>query len=348
MKKTKVVKIRDLRVGGKNPIRIKGMLKTPTKKVRLLIKEAKGLQEEGAEAIRVAVEKEEDMGLANLLKKHITVPIAADIHFQPKLAILAINNNFDQIRLNPLNISNKRDIKNIAQLAGQKKIPIRIGINSGGFKQSNISKKNLAKQMVEKCFDYIEALESQKFFDIMVSLKCADVSTTIAANRIFSKRSNYPLHLGITATGSCLEGITKSSVGLGAMLNQGIGDLVRVSLTTDSLTEVKIAKYIIQSLGLRNFGPEIISCPTCSRCGVDLPKVVEKFREKLDKLNYKKPCKIAIMGCIVNGPGEATQADLGVAFGRARGVLFKKSKIFKKTTEDKIINDLIEELKKYE
>jgi (E)-4-hydroxy-3-methylbut-2-enyl-diphosphate synthase len=347
MKKTKVVKIGDLGVGGKNPIRIKGMLKTPTKKAGLLIKEAKGLQEEGVEAIRVAVEKKEDAGLANLLKKHITVPIAADIHFQPKLAVLAINNNFDQIRLNPLNISNKKDVKKIAQLAGQKKIPIRIGINSGGFKQSNVSKKNLAKQMVEKCFDYIETLESQKFFDIMVSLKCADVSTTIAANKIFSKSSNYPLHLGITATGSYLEGITKSSVGLGAMLNQGIGDLVRVSLTTDSLTEVKVAKYIIQSLGLRKFGPEIISCPTCSRCRVDLPKIVEKFRKKLDKLNYKKAYKIAIMGCVVNGPGEAVQADLGVAFGEGEGVLFKKGKIFKKTAEDKIINDLAGELKKY-
>ncbi|MCF7887102.1 MAG: flavodoxin-dependent (E)-4-hydroxy-3-methylbut-2-enyl-diphosphate synthase [Candidatus Omnitrophica bacterium] len=348
MRKTKVVKIGNLGVGGKNPIRIKGMLKTPVKKAGLLIKEAKGLQEEGVEAIRIAVEKEEDVGLANLLKKYITVPIAADIHFQPKLAVLAINNNFDQIRLNPLNISNKKDIKKIAQLAGQKKIPIRIGINSGGFKQSNISKKNLANQMVKKCFDYIETLESQKFFDIMVSLKCADVSTTIAANRIFSKRSNYPLHLGITATGSYLEGITKSSVGLGAMLNQGIGDLVRVSLTTDSLTEVKVAKYIIQSLGLRNFGPEIISCPTCSRCRVNLPKIVEKFRKKLDKLNYKKPYKIAIMGCVVNGPGEAAQADLGVAFGEGEGVLFKKGKIFKKISEDKIINDLAGELKKYE
>jgi (E)-4-hydroxy-3-methylbut-2-enyl-diphosphate synthase len=180
----------------------------------------------------------------------------------------------------------------------------------------------------------------------MVSLKCADVSTTIAANRIFSKRSNYPLHLGITATGSYLEGITKSSVGLGVMLNQGIGDLIRVSLTTDSLAEVKVAKYIIQSLGLRNFGPEIISCPTCSRCRVDLPKIVEKFRKNLDKLNYKKPCKIAIMGCVVNGPGEAAQADLGVAFGEGKGVLFKKGKIFKKTSEDKIINDLVGELKK--
>jgi (E)-4-hydroxy-3-methylbut-2-enyl-diphosphate synthase len=346
MKKTKVVKIGNLEVGGKNPIRIKGMLKTPTKKVKLLVKEAKDLQEEGVEAIRVAVEKEEDVGLANLLKKHITVPIAADIHFQPKLAVLAINNNFDQIRLNPLNISNKKDVKKIARLAGQKRIPIRIGINSGGFRQPNISKKNLAKQMVEKCLDYIEVLERQKFFDIMVSLKCADVSTTIAANRIFSKRSNYPLHLGITATGSYLEGITKSSVGLGVMLNQGIGDLIRVSLTTDSLAEVKVAKYIIQSLGLRNFGPEIISCPTCSRCRVDLPKIVEKFRKNLDKLNYKKPCKIAIMGCVVNGPGEAAQADLGVAFGEGKGVLFKKGKIFKKTSEDKIINDLVGELKK--
>ncbi|MFO8052800.1 MAG: flavodoxin-dependent (E)-4-hydroxy-3-methylbut-2-enyl-diphosphate synthase [Candidatus Omnitrophota bacterium] len=348
MKKTKVVKIGGLEIGGRTPIRIKGMLKTPTKKVGLLLKEAKQLQKEGAEAIRVAVEKEKDAELVTLLKKDITVPIAADIHFQPKLAILAINNGFDQIRLNPLNISNKKDIKRIAQLAGQKKVPIRVGVNSGGFKQINLSEKDLAKQMVEECANYIETLESQKFFDIMVSLKCADVATTITANRIFSKKSDYPLHLGVTATGSYLEGVTKSSVGLGAMLSQGIGDLIRVSLTTDSLTEVKVAKYIIQSLGLRNFGPEIISCPTCSRCGVNLPEVVENFREKLDELNYKKPSKIAIMGCAVNGPGEATQADLGVAFGKGKGILFKKGKILKKTSEGKIMDDLVEELKQDE
>ncbi|MCF7916527.1 MAG: flavodoxin-dependent (E)-4-hydroxy-3-methylbut-2-enyl-diphosphate synthase [Candidatus Omnitrophica bacterium] len=348
MKKNKVVKIRNLEVGGKNPIRVKGMLKTPTKKINSLVKEAKLLEKEGAEAIRVAVEKEKDAEIAKILKKNISIPIAADIHFQPKLAILAINNGFDQIRLNPLNISNKKDLKRIAQLAGEKSISIRVGVNSGGFRQAGISENELIKQMVGKTIDYIGVLEDQKFFDIMVSLKCADVATTIAANRMFSKHSSYPLHLGITATGSYLEGITKSSVGLGIMLQEGLGDIIRVSLTTDSVTEIKIAKYILQSLNLRRFGPEIISCPTCSRCEVDLAKIVENFRKKIDKKNYEKTIRIAVMGCVVNGPGEATQADLGVAFGKGNGVLFKNGKVLKKINQDEIINDLIKELKSYE
>lgn len=348
MKKTKVVKIGNLEVGGKNPIRIKGMLKTPTRKIGLLVKEAKLLVKEGAEAIRLAVEKEEDAKIAKILKNQIIVPIAADIHFQPKLAISAIDNGFDQIRLNPLNISDKKDVKRIAQLAGEKNIPIRVGVNSGGFRQAGISEAELTKKMVEKTINYIRVLESQKFFDIMVSLKCADIATTVAANRIFSQQSSYPLHLGITATGSYLEGITKSSAGLGIMLQEGLGDIVRVSLTTDSVTEIKIAKYIIQSLKLRRFGPEIISCPTCSRCEVNLAKIVANFREKMDKKSYKKTIRIAVMGCVVNGPGEAAQAELGVAFGKNSGVLFKNGKAFKETSQDKIIDDLIKELESYE
>ncbi|MCF7873853.1 MAG: flavodoxin-dependent (E)-4-hydroxy-3-methylbut-2-enyl-diphosphate synthase [Candidatus Omnitrophica bacterium] len=348
MKKTKVVKIGNLEVGGKNPIRIKGMLKTPTSKIDLLVKEAKLLAQEGTEAIRLAVEKEEDAKIVKILKKQISIPIAADIHFKPQLAIAAINNGFDQIRLNPLNISDKKDIKRIAQLAGEKNISIRVGVNSGGFRKASISEADLAKQMVEKTINYIQLLESQKFFDIMVSLKCADITATVTANKIFSKQSSYPLHLGITATGSYLEGITKSSVGLGIMLQKGLGDIIRVSLTTDSVTEIKVAKYITQSLNLRKFGPEIISCPTCSRCRVNLPEIVDSFRKKLDEIKYRKPCKIAIMGCVVNGPGEAAQADLGVAFGKGEGVLFRNGKTFKKTSEDKIIDDLIKELKEYE
>jgi (E)-4-hydroxy-3-methylbut-2-enyl-diphosphate synthase len=348
MKKTKIVKIGNLEVGGNNPIRIKGMLKVPAKKIDLLIKEAKLLEKEGVEAIRVAVPEEEDTKLAGILKNSVSVPIAADVHFQPKLAVLAINSGFDQIRLNPLNISNKKDVKRIAQLAGQKGVSMRVGLNSGGFRQPGITRKELSKQMVDKASEYIEILESQNFFDIMVSLKCADIGTTIAANRMFRKKYNYPLHLGITATGSYLEGIIKSSVGLGIMLNEGMGEIIRVSLTTDSLAEVKVAKHITQSLGLRNFGPEIISCPTCSRCEVNLPEIVAKFKKRLEDTDCKEPLKIALMGCVVNGPGEAAQADLGVAFGKAEGVLFKKGKVFKKTKDDKVVDDLAKELEKYE
>ncbi len=347
MRKTKIVKVGDLGIGGSNPVRIKGMLKTPTNKLNLLFKEAKALQEEGAEALRVAVQKKKDAQLAKLLKNHISIPIAADIHFDSKLALLSIKEGFDQIRLNPLNINRKKDIKEIARAAKEKKIPIRVGINSGGIK-SKLSSARMAKEMVQRCSDYIVTLEGQGFFDIMVSLKGASIEPTLLANRIFSNNFNYPLHLGITATGSYLEGVTKSSVGLGVILAEGIGDVIRVSLTSDSLTEIKVAKYITQSLNLRKFGPEIISCPTCSRCEVDLLKIVDNFKKKLDKSGSQKSLKIAVMGCVVNGPGEAAQADFGVAFGKKTGVLFERGKVLKKTDEGKVVGDLIKKLEGYE
>lgn len=345
MGQTKVVKVGNLSVGGKNPLRIKGMLKTPTRKVKLLLEEAKALEQEGAQAIRIAVEKEKDAGLAKILKKHIAVPVAADIHFNPKLAFLSIKEGFDQIRLNPLNIGVKKDVKEIAKLARDRKIPIRVGVNSGGFK-AKLSEEKAAEEMVKRCLDYIGILESQKLFDILVSLKSASIETTLIANKVFSKHSAYPLHLGITATGSYLEGIVKSSVGLGLILSEGLGDIIRVSLTADSLTEIKAAKYIVQSLGLGSFGPEIISCPTCSRCEVDLPEIVEGFRKEVNKIGCKEPVKIAIMGCVVNGPGEAAQADLGVAFSKQMGVFFRSGKVFERKGKAKIINDLIKELEK--
>lgn len=345
--KTKIVKVGNLAIGGKNPIRIKGMLKTPTAKLDLLLSEAKALEHEGAEALRVAVETKKDTKLAKFLKKHISIPIAADIHFDYRLALSSIKEGFDQIRLNPLNIAGKRDVREIAKLARDYKVPIRVGINSGGLKKK-LSLNAIIKEMVGKCSDYLEILEKERFFETIVSLKSASLESTLGANRLFRRNFSYPLHLGITATGSYLEGIVKSSAGLGIILAEGIGDILRVSLTTDSLTEIKVAKYLVQSLNLRQFGPEIISCPTCSRCEVDLAKLVDKLRRKIDREGYKKALKVAVMGCVVNGPGEAAQADLGVAFGKKTGVFFRNGEIIKKTTGDKVVKDLIRELEGYE
>ncbi len=339
------MKIGDLGVGGKNPVRIKGMLKTPTKDTKNLIKEAKALEKEGAEAIRVAVREEKDASVAKLLKKHIQIPLVADVHFHANLALMSIDRDFDGIRLNPLNIRKSKEVKEIARAAKASSVSIRVGVNSGGFKRKFSSPKALGTQMVKEAEVYLKTLEGENFFDIMVSLKGSDVLSTIAANELFSTRHNYPLHLGVTATGPFLEGIAKSSLGLGSLLHQGLGDIIRVSLTAPSLWEIRVAKYILQALNLRQFGPEIISCPTCSRCEVDLVSIVDKFKKALEKEKIKQPVRIAIMGCVVNGPGEAYQADIGVAFGKKKAVIFKKDKILGQSSEKKIVADLIKEVR---
>jgi (E)-4-hydroxy-3-methylbut-2-enyl-diphosphate synthase len=345
---TKVVKIGKLGVGGKNPVRIKGMIKSPSSQIKKVVAESKRLQEEGAQALRIAVRDKKAVGLAQICKKHISVPIVADIHFDYKLALLAIEAGFDGIRLNPLNIYKRNEVRQVARLAKKYKISIRVGVNSGGFKKDFSSSALLAKQMVRKVQDYLKILENESFFDIMVSLKGSDVISTIRANEIYSKKFQYPLHLGVTATGPFLEGMVKSSIGIGALLSQGIGDLLRVSLTAPSFWEIKAAKYILQSLNLRRFAPEIISCPTCSRCEVNLIKIVDKFKKELEKYSFDKSLRIAIMGCVVNGPGEAYQADIGVAFGKKRAAIFKKDKILGWTDEKNVIGALIKEVKKIE
>ncbi len=321
------------------------MLKSPVSNLRGLIQEAKVLEKEGAEAIRVAVEDKPAAKLVKTLNKHISVPLVADIHFQYQLALLAIENGFDGIRLNPLNIYRKDQVKQVVKAAKAAKIPIRIGVNSGGFKRRFSSSLSLAKEMFKACQVYIKILEAQGFLDIMVSLKGSDVASTILANKLFSQKYKYPLHLGVTATGSFLAGTVKSSLGIGNLLYQGIGDIFRVSLTGPSYLEIRVAKQILSSLNLRKFGPEIISCPTCSRCQVNLSKIVDKFKQELAKSKVNKDLNIAIMGGVVNGPGEAYQADIGAAFGKKGAVIFKKDKVLKRSQENKIIDDLIREVK---
>ena len=338
------VKIGKLKVGGKNPVRIKGMIKSPVAAPQKVIAEAKRLEGEGAEAIRIAVRERRATDLVSRLKKHVSVPLVADIHFDPKLALLSIEKGFDGIRLNPLNISNPKQVREIARSAKKHKISIRVGINSGGFKKNFKTPAALAQAMVKEIGCYLKILEKESFFDIMVSLKGSDIASTVIANRLFAKKFSYPLHLGITATGPFFEGIIKSSIGLGILLSEGIGDIIRVSLTAPSFWEIQGAKYILQSLGLRNFGPQIISCPTCSRCEVDLIGIVDKFKKELDKRGLSKPLKIALMGCVVNGPGEARQADVGIAFGRKKGAIFRKEKILGWTNEKNAVKDLLKEM----
>ncbi len=343
---TRTVKLGNLKIGGKYPVRIKGMLKTPYSDTRGLIAEAKLLEKEGAEALRIAVREERDAKMIKLIKREVKLPFVADIHFHYKTALAAIEHGFDGVRLNPLNIHKVNEIRDVVKGAKMHRIPIRVGVNSGGFKKGFSSSRAMAEQMVASVGRYIRILEKESFFDIMVSLKGSDAATTTIANELFAKKFNYPLHLGITATGSYLAGVVKSSIGLGGLLAKGIGSIIRVSLTAPSFLEIRVAKYILQALNLRKYGPEIVSCPTCSRCEVKLIKIVEKFDKELANSGISAPIRIALMGCVVNGPGEARQADIGAAFGKKKAVIFRKDKILRQSDENNIIKDLLQEARK--
>jgi len=281
----------------------------------------------------------------------------ADIHFDYRLALCAIENGADKIRLNPGNIQKLEEMREVAKAAKKRRIPIRVGANSGSLKiipspkpspqrgEGRVRGHNLADEMVKSVMDYIKILERMDFYDIIVSLKASDVRSTIEAYKLFSKKSRYPLHLGVTAAGTVSTGVVKSSIGIGALLLDGIGDTIRVSLTGDPVEEVIAAKNILQALGLRSFGPEIISCPTCGRCQVDLQGIVNKVASRITNHESRttKNCnsRIAIMGCEVNGPGEAKEADIGIACGKGSGVIFKKGKIIKRVKEKDIVRELL-------
>ncbi len=349
---TKQIKVGNVKVGGGAPISIQSMTKTDTRDVSATVRQIKELEKAGCEIIRVAVKDFEAAGAIKAIKRKIKIPLVADIHFDYRLALRAIENGADKIRLNPGNIYKEDEIKEVAMAAKKRKIPIRIGANSGSIKFQIKSKaqrtegvEHRAEDMVKSVLDYIKILERMDFYDIIVSLKASDVLSTIEAYRLFSKRSKYPLHLGVTAAGAFSTGIVKSSIGIGALLLEGIGDTIRVSLTGEAIEEVIAAKNILQALELRSFGPEIISCPTCGRCQVDLQGIVNKVALRItnDERRMTKNChsKIAIMGCEVNGPGEAKEADIGIACGKGSGVIFKKGKILKRVKENNIVKELI-------
>ncbi|MCM8774188.1 MAG: (E)-4-hydroxy-3-methylbut-2-enyl-diphosphate synthase [Candidatus Omnitrophica bacterium] len=349
MGKIREVKIGSLCVGKNNPVRIKGMLKSSTSDTDKLIEEAKRLKEEGAEAIRVAVKEKKDISLAKILKREVILPIVADVHFDYRLALSSVCAGFDGVRLNPLNITKISEVTQIVKEAKINNISLRIGINSGGFKKDFSSPKKLADSMIKVVKDYIKLFEKQGFFDTIVSFKAADAKATILANENFRREFDYPLHLGVTASGPFLEGIIKSSLGIGILLYRGIGEIVRVSLTGPSFWEIRVAKFILQFLGIRSFSCEVISCPTCSRCEVDLVKIVDKVREEIDSLYLGDIIKrVAVMGCVVNGPGEAYQADIGLAFGKKKGAIFRKDKILGWTNQDRAVRDLIKFIREIE
>jgi len=348
---TKQVKVENVKIGGGAPVSIQSMAKTDTRDVASTVRQIKELEKAGCEIIRVAVKDFQAAEAIKAIKRKINIPLVADIHFDYRLALLAIENGADKIRLNPGNIHIEEEIRQVVKLAKKRKIPIRVGVNSGSvsgnrYQVTGIRSQALVETMVSSALRYIKVLERMGFYDIIVSLKASDVVSTVEAYRLFSKRSKYPLHLGITAAGPVSTGVVKSSIGIGALLLEGIGDTIRVSLTGDPVEEVIAAKNILQALDLRRFGPEIISCPTCGRCQVDLQKIVEKLNLELavgdgrDRPLQQK-CKIAVMGCEVNGPGEAKEADIGIACGKGSGVIFKKGKIIERVKEKDIVRELL-------
>ncbi|MCK4936430.1 MAG: flavodoxin-dependent (E)-4-hydroxy-3-methylbut-2-enyl-diphosphate synthase [Elusimicrobiales bacterium] len=354
--RTRAVKIGGLTVGGANLIRVQSMCNTDTADIKATVKQIHSLENAGCEIIRVAVKDIESARLLAEIKKKINIPLVADIHFDWRLAVEAAK-HVDKIRINPGNIGCKENVAKVVKACQKRNIPIRIGVNSGSLKalkkikgRPKWSAHRWAEIMVKEALDEISVLERMKFKDILVSLKADDIERTILANKIFSSKSKIPLHLGITEAGSFLSGTVKSSMGLGMLLNEGIGDTIRVSLTEDPVVQVRAAYEILKALKLRQFGPEIISCPTCGRCQVNIAKVVKKLEEKIysDSKLFKlaEGKKIAIMGCIVNGPGEARDADFGIAGGKGAGIWIEKGRRVKTVKESQWLTEIIKKIKK--
>ena len=338
---SKQIRIGDIKIGGDAPISVQSMCNTDTRDVSTTLKQINELAESGCEIVRLAVlNKDAAEALKEIVKKS-PVPLVADIHFDYRLAIQAINNGINALRLNPGNIGKRENVEKVVSLAKQQQIPIRIGVNAGSLEKELMDKEiPLSEKMVQSALKHIQILEDLDFDLIKVSLKSSDVLTTIEAYRLIAQKIEYPLHLGVTEAGTLRGGIIKSSVGLGTLLAEGIGDTIRVSLTEDPVEEVSAGFDILKSLGLRTRGVNFVSCPTCGRTQIDLISLAKKVEEKFK--NFDKPITIATMGCAVNGPGEAKHADFGIAGGINEGYVFKKGEIVAKVPEDKLIEKLEE------
>ena len=341
---TKTINIGKLKVGGGAPISVQSMTKTDTRDSISTVDQIHMLEEAGCEIVRVAVPDEKAAKKLEEIKARISIPLIADIHFDHRLALMAIDAGVDGLRINPGNIGSQEKVARVAKKAYLRGVPIRIGVNAGSLEKDLLKKYGhpTPQALVESALRHIKLLEDQNFNLIKVSLKASDVLSTVTAYRLMASRVNYPLHLGITEAGPLIRGIVKSSVGIGILLAEGIGDTLRVSLTASPVEEVKVGYAILRALRLRNFGPDIISCPTCGRCEVDIEAIVKELESRLAAV--KKPVTIAVMGCVVNGPGEAREADIGIAAGKNSGVLFKRGKPLGKIAYENLLDRLIEEI----
>lgn len=341
---TREIKIGNKVIGGNNPILIQSMTNTKTEDVAATVAQIKQLEEAGCDIIRCAVPTMEAAKAISEIKKQINIPLVADIHFDYKLAIAAMENGADKIRINPGNIGSEDRVKAVVDVAKQRNTPIRVGVNSGSLEKELVEKYNgvTAEGLVESALSKVKLIEDMGYDNLVISIKSSDVMMCVKAHELISTKTNYPLHVGITEAGTLISGNIKSSIGLGLILNQGIGDTIRVSLTGSPIEEIKSAKLILRTLGLRKGGIEVVSCPTCGRTRIDLIGLANQVENMV--AGYDLNIKVAVMGCVVNGPGEAKEADLGIAGGCGEGLIIRHGEIYKKVKEEELLEALKYEL----
>ena len=343
-RETRKIKVGNVFIGGEAPVVIQSMTNTDTRDAEKTLDQIKLLYNAGCEVIRCAIP---DMEAAESIKEIVSkspIPVVADIHFDYKLALKAMENGINALRINPGNIGSIDRIKAVVNMAKEKKIPIRIGVNSGSLEKDILEKYKTvnAQGLVESALRHVKILEDLDFHDIVISIKSSNVSMMINAYRLVSEKCNYPLHLGVTESGTPFKGTIKSSIGIGTLLSEGIGDTLRVSLTSDPVEEIKVAREILRALDLRKGGVEFVSCPTCGRTAINLIEIANEVEKRLEGI--KKDIKVAVMGCVVNGPGEAREADIGIAGGKGEGIIFKKGQIIKKVKESELVDELMKEI----
>ena len=341
---TRQIHIGAVAIGGGAPVSVQSMTNTKTQDAQATVRQIEALAAAGCDIVRLAVPDKEAAANIGRIKAQTTVPLVADIHFDYRLALQAIEQGIDALRLNPGNIGGAENVRRVAEAAKARGIPIRIGVNAGSLDKRLLAKYGgiTAEALVESALEHVRLLEEQDFHDMKISLKAHDVPLTLAAYRLMSERCGYPLHLGITEAGTVRSGIIKSAVGIGALLAEGIGDTLRVSLTGDPIVEVRVAREILKSLGLRDYGPTLISCPTCGRTAIDLPSIAERVEERLSGI--ARPIQVAVMGCVVNGPGEARGADVGIAGGKGVGLVFRKGEVVRQVKEEELVEELFREI----
>ena len=350
MGNTRQVVVGGVKIGGGAPIAIQSMSTFSPLDTDAAASQIQALHQAGADIIRVAVPDKKAAEALGALRAKVDVPLVADIHFDYRLALTAMEQGIDALRINPGNIGKRENVVKVVDMAKEKHIPIRIGINAGSLPEDILAAHGgghpTAEGMVEGALSHVRILEAEGFYDIVISVKSSDVPMMVKANRLLSEKVDYPLHLGVTEAGTLYRGTIKSAIGIGSLLLDGIGDTLRVSLTDDPMKEVKAAKEILSSVGMQQYGPVLISCPTCGRTQVNLIEMAKEVEEKIS--HFKKPIKVAVMGCAVNGPGEAREADFGIAGGKGSGLVFRKGKILRSVPEDQLIDALMEEIRAYE
>lgn len=342
----KEIKIGNIKIGGENPIAIQSMTNTDTKNVEKTVNQIKEFEVAGCDIVRCAVVDEQAAEAMKKIKKNINIPLVADIHFDYKIAIKCMENGVDKIRINPGNIGSREKVREVVKNAEYYGVPIRIGVNGGSLEKDLLEKHSRPspEALVESAMRHVEILNDCGFFNTVVSIKLSDVPDMMEAYRLFSSQSDIPLHVGVTEAGSEYMGVLKSAIGIGGLLSEGIGDTVRVSLTADPVKEIYAAKDILKSLNLIKGGVKIVSCPTCGRTQIDLISIAEEVEKKLK--NTDKNIKVAVMGCAVNGPGEAKDADVGIAGGKGEGLIFSHGKILRKVPENRLVEELMREIEK--